>query len=165
MLRTISDFLATWKFESEATMKIFQNLSDSSLIQKVTEDGRSLGFIAWHITMTIPEMLSKTGLPFQFNEDSETPASAAVIIKEYEKSSKAVSDLVLKHWTDDMLKDDVNMYGQTWKRADVLKSLVVHQIHHRGQMTVLMRQAGLKVPGIYGPAREEWAAMGMPEQK
>jgi hypothetical protein len=29
-------------------------------------------------------------------------------------------------------------------------------------MTVLMRQAGLKVPGVYGPAREEWAAYGMP---
>jgi uncharacterized damage-inducible protein DinB len=29
-------------------------------------------------------------------------------------------------------------------------------------MTVLMRQAGLVVPGVYGPAREEWAAMNMP---
>jgi len=26
----------------------------------------------------------------------------------------------------------------------------------------LMRQAGLKVPGIYGPSKEEWALMGMP---
>ena len=26
---------------------------------------------------------------------------------------------------------------------------------------VLMRQAGLKVPGVYGPAREEWTAYGM----
>ena len=28
-------------------------------------------------------------------------------------------------------------------------------------MTVLMRQAGLRVPGIYGPAREDWSGMGM----
>jgi uncharacterized damage-inducible protein DinB len=39
-----------------------------------------------------------------------------------------------------------------------------HEIHHRGQMTVLMRQAGLKVPGVYGPSREEWTAYGMPPQ-
>jgi hypothetical protein len=32
---------------------------------------------------------------------------------------------------------------------------------YRGQMTVLMRQAGLKVPVIYGPAREEWQEFGM----
>ena len=42
-----------------------------------------------------------------------------------------------------------------------LAVLVRHQAHHRGQMTVLMRQAGLKVPGVYGPAREEWAEFGM----
>jgi uncharacterized damage-inducible protein DinB len=46
-----------------------------------------------------------------------------------------------------------------------LQALISHEIHHRGQMTVLMRQAGLKVPGIYGPAREEWAAYGMPAQE
>jgi uncharacterized damage-inducible protein DinB len=28
-------------------------------------------------------------------------------------------------------------------------------------MTVLMRQAGLKVPGIYGPSYEEWLQFGM----
>jgi hypothetical protein len=27
-------------------------------------------------------------------------------------------------------------------------------------MTVLMRQAGLVIPGMYGPAKEEWLAMG-----
>ncbi|WP_258881781.1 DinB family protein [Paenibacillus sp. sptzw28] len=34
-----------------------------------------------------------------------------------------------------------------------------HQIHHRGQMTILIRQAGLTAPGIYGPNEEETAAM------
>jgi len=29
---------------------------------------------------------------------------------------------------------------------------------------VIMRQAGLRVPGVMGPAEEEWAAMGMPVQ-
>jgi hypothetical protein len=30
---------------------------------------------------------------------------------------------------------------------------------------VLMRQAGLSVPGVYGPAREDWAALGLPPQE
>jgi hypothetical protein len=29
----------------------------------------------------------------------------------------------------------------------------------------LMRQAGLKVPGVYGPSREEWSQFGMPAQE
>jgi uncharacterized damage-inducible protein DinB len=28
-------------------------------------------------------------------------------------------------------------------------------------MTVLMRQAGLRVPGVYGPSQEEWSQFGM----
>jgi uncharacterized damage-inducible protein DinB len=54
------------------------------------------------------------------------------------------------------------MYGETWKRGQTLLYLMLHNAHHRGQITVLMRQAGLPVVGIYGPAREEWEAMGMP---
>jgi hypothetical protein len=29
-------------------------------------------------------------------------------------------------------------------------------------MTVLMRQAGLKVPGVYGPTLDDWAGYGVP---
>ena len=53
------------------------------------------------------------------------------------------------------------MYGMKWARGLTLQMLIVHQAHHRGQMTVLMRHAGLAVPGVYGPAREEWATHGM----
>jgi len=49
------------------------------------------------------------------------------------------------------------MYGDRWKRGVTLLALLMHQAHHRGQMTVVMRLAGLKVPALYGPAREEWA--------
>lgn len=165
MFRTINDFLDGWKYESGATLKVLENLTDTSLNQRVTSTGRSLGFIAWHITNTIPEMLSKTGLPFSYEENTPVPTSVETIKDIYEKSSKAVTDLILKNWKDGMLNDDINMYGQVWKRASVLSSLIAHQAHHRGQMTVLMRQAGLKVPGVYGPSKEEWAQFGMPTQE
>ena len=42
MFRTINDFLEAWKYESEATLKVFNNLTDESLNQKVTPDGRSI---------------------------------------------------------------------------------------------------------------------------
>jgi uncharacterized damage-inducible protein DinB len=165
MFRTINDFLETWKYESEATLKVLGNLTDDSLNQKVTPRGRSLGFIAWHITTSISEMLSKTGLPFNYEENTPVPASVETIKDVYKSSSKVATELISKNWKDEMLNDDINMYGQIWKRASVLTSLIAHQAHHRGQMTVLMRQAGLKVPGVYGPAKEEWAQFGMPTQE
>jgi uncharacterized damage-inducible protein DinB len=55
------------------------------------------------------------------------------------------------------------VFGKTWRRGFTLTILVHHEIHHRGQMTVLMRQAGLRPPAIYGPVREDWATTGVPE--
>lgn len=162
LLKTIDDFLTAWKHESASTLKVFSNLTDESLNQKVMNDGRSLGFIAWHITQTIGEMMSKAGLSFdEFDEHALMPTKAEKIYSEYVRLSDLMSSQVEKEWNDVMLEDDLNMYGQTWKRADVLLSLITHQTHHRGQITILMRQAGLKVPGVYGPSKEEWITYGM----
>ena len=71
-----------------------------------------------------------------------------------------ISELKEK-WTDDTLTESDNMYGEDWQRGTTLAILINHQAHHRGQLTVLMRQAGLSVPGVYGPSKEEWVAYGM----
>ena len=55
------------------------------------------------------------------------------------------------------------MYGEKWMRGVTLRVVTEHEVHHRGQMTILMRQAGLKVPGLFGPAKEEWSEFGMEE--
>ncbi len=165
MIRTIPDFLDAWRLEADSTLKILRAITDESLGQKVTEDGRSLGFLAWHITTTLGEMMRHAGIPVPAATDKDTmPASAAAIADTYEEGAKAVAEAVQANWTDAQLADDIPMYGETWKKSFVLTALISHQIHHRGQMTVLMRQAGLKVPGVYGPAKEDWAAYGMPAQ-
>jgi uncharacterized damage-inducible protein DinB len=69
----------------------------------------------------------------------------------------------LEAWSDPELQNMDVMYGHLqWKRGQSLLALLVHQVHHRGQMTVLMRQAGLLVPDFYGPTREGWAILGLP---
>jgi uncharacterized damage-inducible protein DinB len=166
MYRTISDFTLDWKYESGATLKVMHTLTDESLHQKITPDGRSLGFLAWHLVLTLSEMGSKMGLQLTGPaEDSEQPASVAEIAAAYDISAKSVAEVVRTTWSDASLDEKIEMYGDTWKRGYALASLVKHQTHHRAQMTVLMRQAGLAVPGVYGPSREEWTKMGMPPQK
>ncbi|MEK6755815.1 MAG: DinB family protein [Bacteroidota bacterium] len=166
MYRTIEDFVDDWKCESEATLKVLGAISDTSLGQKVTAEGRSLGFLAWHIVLTLGEMGGKSGLNLKAPaEDAPQPEKAAEIAATYEAAARSViADVQLK-WTDSSLRDEIDMYGEKWKRGHALVSLVKHQIHHRAQMTVLMRQAGLRVPGVYGPSREEWSQFGMPPQK
>ncbi len=162
MYTAIKDFLKDWAQESEGTLKVFNNLTDASLGQKVAPEGRSLGFLAWHIVRTINEMLGDAGLTVEGpDEHAPVPARAADIASAYEKSSASLVKQVSQHWSDASLNETVTMYGEQWKKKTVLLALIRHEVHHRAQMTVLMRQAGLKVPGLYGPSREEWAQMGM----
>ncbi|OGB66965.1 MAG: hypothetical protein A2Y94_06055 [Caldithrix sp. RBG_13_44_9] len=163
MYRSVNDFLEDWKFESDGTLKLLGKLSDKSLQQKVTKAGRSLGRLAWHLALTLPEMLNRTGLAVEGpTEDAPIPKTVKEIVEAYRKSAEAVSLQVKKQWKNSDLRDEVNMYDENWKKGKVLLSLILHQTHHRAQMTVLMRQAGLEVTGIYGPAREEWKKFNMP---
>jgi uncharacterized damage-inducible protein DinB len=98
------------------------------------------------------------------NEHTPQPASAAAIAGAYQAGAAAVEKAVTTTWKDADLPVEIDMYGEKWTRAMTLRAIIQHEVHHRGQMTVLMRQAGLRVPGIYGPAREEWAVYGMPTQ-
>jgi len=166
LYRKVSDFLEDWKNDSEATLKLFNAITDQSLGQKVSEGGRTLGFIAWHITQSLPEMINRTGLTIdEFNENEDEPGKIEEIRNKYQYFSKMLSEQVATKWKDEDLEKEVNMYGQIWKNGTTLQILINHQIHHRAQLTVLMRQAGLKVPGIMGPSKEEWEAYGMPTQK
>ncbi len=162
MYTSLSDFLKEWKYESDSTLKMLNNITDESLNQKVNQDGRSLGFIAWHLSQTIPEMMGRTGLKIDGPGFSQQmPVSAKEIKDTYERVSTSLEDQLKKNWNDETLKEEDDMYGEKWPRGFSLSALTLHQAHHRGQLSVLMRQAGLRVPGIYGPSKEEWSEYGM----
>jgi uncharacterized damage-inducible protein DinB len=164
---SIKEFTEVWQIESEQTRKLFAALTDASLSRSVIPGDpgtRTVGRLAWHIISSIPEMVSRMGLEVVGPRDGEIVLmSAGAIRRAYDQTSASLLGEVMTHWTDDMLSIEDDMYGERWTRAFSLRALVLHQVHHRGQMTILMRQAGLKVPGLYGPAREDWAQWGMPE--
>ena len=166
MYRKISDFIEDWKYESDATVKVLSNLSDESLTVKFNREIRTPGRLAWHIVTAVGEMVQRTGLSFEtVNDDSPIPSTVKEIVDEYKRTSDNMIKEVEKKWNDETLMQEDNMYGQIWTRAKTLKVLITHQIHHRAQLTVVMRMAGLKVPGVYGPAKEEWIKMGMLPQE
>ena len=162
MFRRISDFVGTWKYESDFTTRMMRILTDESLSTKVSAEGRTLARLAWHITQIIGATINQTGLHIESPaNDAPIPEHASEIADTYERVAQAALEAIEKNWTDDSLETTHTVFGQPWTRSRVLRAMVTHQIHHRGQMTVLMRQAGLIVPGVYGPAREEWAIVNI----
>ena len=147
--------------ESESSLKIFASLTDKALAQPVYGEGRTLGKLVNHLIGAVTTIPSQAGLPTV----PEIPSYTTVpdLLAAYQQVSENLIQAVETNWTDETLHEIVKMYGRfQWKKGYALLFLILHQTHHRGQITVLMRQANIQVPGIYGPSKEEWELMNMP---
>ena len=162
MYRKLDDFLKDFESLSKSTTQVFEKLTDQSLTTATAEGHRTLGQIAWHIVTTIPEMMSHTGLAMSsINHEAPPPEVAAQIIDGYKTVTNELLKEIKSKWNDKSLEEVDDMYGQQWPKMKTTKILIHHEIHHRGQMTVLLRQAGQTVPGTAGPSKEEWVNYGM----
>jgi uncharacterized damage-inducible protein DinB len=165
MFSKLEDFVESWKAEAASTIKVFDAIPDSHAGQAVAEGHRTLKRLAWHLVEGLIEMPTQLGIVIEGREMLEghhiidPPATMAEVKAAYEKASASFLK-GLEAWTDETLQIEDNMYGMQWKRSTTLGVLIVHEVHHRGEMFVLMRQAGLVPPGIYGPTKEGWAAYG-----
>ncbi len=166
MYTSVAEFVQDWTRESGISLKVERALTDASLSRKADPEGNSLGYIAWHMVVMIGLNGSALGLEVQAPpRGSQAPASAAAIADAYETAARSLAELAGSRLKDSQLTADVTYFGRTLPMSAVLQSLVRHQIHHRGQMTTLMRLAGAVPPGVYGPSREEGAALRAKQDK
>jgi uncharacterized damage-inducible protein DinB len=160
MFRNLNDFIQNWELEAASTQRVLDNLSQESLSQKVAENHRSLGELAWHLVEAVPHMMTSIGLKLEHAErQNNEELSVKEISDGYRQMTKGFQNAVKEEWNDEKMTSMVDFFGQKLPLGAVLLVLLQHQTHHRGQMTVLMRQAGLTVPGLYGPSQEEWEQM------
>ncbi|WP_368296959.1 DinB family protein [Cytobacillus firmus] len=162
MYVTVTDFIKEWNREAMLTQKVLDCLTDDSLKQQVYPEGRTLGRIAWHFTTNIPDYLSHFGVKMQRAEnEGNVPSSAEVIADTFKKLSEEAALAIEQQWTDDSLSQTQKAFGREETNAQILMGLIKHIVHHRGQLTILIRQAGLKPFGVYGPSKENWVNLGV----
>ncbi|PDZ94547.1 hypothetical protein CON36_33230 [Bacillus cereus] len=162
MYVTISDFIKEWNREAMLTQKVLDALTDESLKQQVYPEGRTLGRIVWHLTTNIPDYLAHFGLKIDRVENAESvPTSAKEIAETFKNLSLDAAKAIEEQWTDESLKQIQEAFRRQESNASILMGLIKHIAHHRGQVTVLMRQAGIKPFGVYGPPKEDWIQLGV----
>lgn len=166
MYCNLQDFLKDWQTESQLTLNVFSKIEDQKKSKKINDNLRSLERLAWHITQTLTEMLFRAGLFESDNlEKVPVPESIKQNMKIYSSYSLELTGLVKDKWENTDLSDKIEMYGEMWEKRHILSVLVKHQIHHRGQLTAIMRMLEMEVLGTYGPAKEEWTKFGMEPQE
>ncbi|WP_123040267.1 DinB family protein [Cohnella candidum] len=162
MYQSLQEFQADWAHESSLTLKVLSVLTDESLKQAVSETkGRTLGQLAWHVATSVTGMFGAGGVQVDApGFAAPVPNRAQEIVDCYRKASEGAAAALREQWTDAKLSEKLLLFGSIdTTYAGLLNLIIRHVIHHRGQMTILMRQAGLVPPGVYGPNEEENAAM------
>lgn len=154
MYRQVNDFLKEWSVAAKGTVQVMQAMTDEKLDQSIVDGHSSLGWLSWHLVGATGFFSSLAGLQVpMIQQDAPVPSSVAEIVAAYENVVKSVNEEAAKLSDEDLL-EEVKGFNGPVARGELLRTLIDHQTHHRGQMTVLLRQAGLQVPGIMGPTKE-----------
>ncbi len=155
MYRKTEDFLNDWSRVNAGTLEVLNAVTDEKLDQAIVEGHSTLGWLGWHLVYSIPFFAKILGFDVSAPGDRNiVPKKASEIADAYRNVAGQFAEKVKKTITDDKLQDTVEFRGSMPVGA-LLRIVIEHEIHHRGQMTVLLRQAGLKVPGVMGPTKEE----------
>ncbi|GGG78500.1 DinB family protein [Paenibacillus radicis (ex Gao et al. 2016)] len=158
MYATVQSFIQDYTQESASTQRVFDALTDESLAQAVAPGYRTISQLAWHLAES-GGMLSSAG--FNLDRHSGRSESAVALAEAYRAISQSIIRSAGEVLTDEKLSEPLTVFGKPFTYGSLLGMFVKHEVHHRGQLTILIRQAGIQAPGVYGPSKEEWALNGM----
>ena len=156
-------FLSEWDREAESTLKLLRALPSSQYDFRPDAGGRSLGELAWHLAEGDAYMSAGIAAG-EFRMDAkppniERPRTVEALAPGYERIHREAVERIRKLKTED-LDRTLPFFGMTVSIRDILWTMIMrHGIHHRGQLALMCRLAGGEAPGMYGPNREEMAAM------
>ena len=161
--RELDMFLKTWEYEANNTERLLKALPTTQYDFRPDPKGRSLGEMAWHlaeIDAFMSQGVAAGKLDFEKKIPGlERPRAIADLAPGY-KRVHATAVATVKALKPEQLDKNMPFMGHPMRSGDILWGpLLYHSIHHRGQLVLLTRLAGGTPPGLYGPSREEMAAM------
>jgi uncharacterized damage-inducible protein DinB len=162
-INELERFLNTWDREAENTLKLLRALPQSQYDFRPDSGGRSLGELAWHLAEGDAFMsfgIANGGFSMDMKPPNmERPRQVEALAPGYERVHKEAVARIRKLAPAD-LDRAIPFFGGDLPIRDILWDMIIcHGIHHRGQLALMCRLAGGQTPGLYGPNREEMAAM------
>jgi uncharacterized damage-inducible protein DinB len=149
--------------EAVTTRRLLERVPDAQLNWKPAEKSRTLGELAWHIAVnpgSVASLAATTPVQFPGFTPDPSPKTAAELLPALDASVTRAKDVLAQ-------MDDAAMMA-TWTlmggdrqimaipRIAFLRSIMLnHWYHHRGQLSVYLRELGVPLPSIYGPTADE----------
>jgi uncharacterized damage-inducible protein DinB len=156
-------FLNAWEREAEGTLKLLRALPAAQYDFRPDAGGRSLGELAWHLAEGDAYMsygIDAGKFDMQMKPANiERPRTVEGLAPGYERIHLDAVERIRRLKPED-LDRELMFFGRATSIRDILWGMIIsHSIHHRGQLSLMCRLAGGQAPGLYGPNREESAAL------
>jgi len=159
----IDGMLQELEQETQTTRRVLARVPDNQLAWRPHEKARTLGELALHVAMVpggVAELVASPS-PAQAPRFADpSPKSVSELIPALDQSiAKAKAALagmddaaLMTTWR--LMQGDRELLAVP--RATMLRSVMLnHWYHHRGQLTVYLRELGVPIPSIYGPSADE----------
>ena len=162
-INELDRFRTVWDEEAKLTTKLLESLPADQYDFRPDAGGRSLGELAWHLSEIdgyISLGVSKGAVTFQeVPPNMQRPREVRLLAPGYRKVHEEAAAR-LANLTPADLDREISFVNRPMTIRDILwGATLMHLIHHRGQLSLMCRLAGGMPAGIYGPNREEMAAM------
>jgi uncharacterized damage-inducible protein DinB len=161
-MMTVSDIIQELEQESQATRRVLERVPEDKLRWKPHPKSMSLGQLAMHIA-NLPGTIAGISLaPFDVKTPvpRPEPGSTDEVLARFDESLDQAKT-TLRSMDDAELATPWRMMNgsqELWSipRGTFLRSVLLnHWYHHRGQLTVYLRQTGASVPAVYGDSADE----------
>jgi uncharacterized damage-inducible protein DinB len=148
--------------EAKTTRRVLERVPSDKLAWKPHEKSMSLGQLALHVAQ-VPGVIAGMSqqIPYEVQDFVQPAAKSASELLPALDESVAKAKGILSSMDDPDL-------GKTWRATAggnelmampvgaMLRSIMLnHWYHHRGQLSVYLRETGALVPSIYGPSADE----------
>jgi uncharacterized damage-inducible protein DinB len=161
-MKAVEVLLQELEHEAKTTRRVLERVPGDHLAWKPHAKSMSLGQLALHVA-TVPGNVAEIAARPTFAVTAFTQASASTAAE----LLPALDESIAKARRVLGGMDDAELAG-TWRmmhgdrelmalpRAAFLRSVMLnHWYHHRGQLSVYLRELNVPVPSIYGPSADE----------
>jgi uncharacterized damage-inducible protein DinB len=156
--------LAEFKQECAATRRVLERVPGDKLFWQPHPKSLTLGQLALHVA-SLPGAFAQILPPDTFDIPADafvfkSPATTTEILETLDAGVAAaaqyISTLTPEAAQGTWTAKSQGHVAMALPRAAALRGLLIsHSIHHRGQLTVYLRELDVKVPSIYGPSADE----------
>jgi uncharacterized damage-inducible protein DinB len=155
MNNELQTFFRQWEHETKGTLTLLSCLPPEHYDLRPDVGGRSMGELAWHLAEVDAFVsLAVERREFKFDvkpPNIERPRTVEALAPGFETVHLDAVARVKRLDSGNPSEEIRYADGTMWTIRDLLwRKLLLHSIHHRGQLTLLCRLAGGVPPALFG---------------